>query len=308
MRVSCRRGVAVVPPRHLAPTHPVQGGQPRATSTTTGATRDYDVVAQLDGDHVPDPGLPAGDGPAVRRSGRRLCGRAQRVRRQCRHSRGRPAGACTARPPFTDRCRPGHNDGLAPLCIGSHYAVRTARPSGHRRRSVPNWPRTSRRRFLLNSAGWQGAFAIDAEAHGDGPHHLRGHGDAGVPVVAQPDDGAATASVPGASAPHALADCGSGSRYALLVLSRCSRCTTIGGLAAAAGRRGHGHSPGSMSTTSQFLLHWWADVVLPARAHAAAAAPWSAAARRRARCSAGRDWLYALDPLAAHRLGSRRPR
>ncbi|MER7402955.1 glycosyltransferase family 2 protein [Streptomyces sp. NPDC000070] len=62
----------------------------------------------------------------------------------------------------------GHSGGLAPLCIGSHYAVRTTAL-----RSIggigPELAEDFSTTFLLNSAGWHGAFAVHAEAHGDGP-------------------------------------------------------------------------------------------------------------------------------------------
>ena len=62
----------------------------------------------------------------------------------------------------------GHSGGLAPVCIGSHYAVRTraVRDIGGIGPELAEDFSTS---FLLNSAGWHGVFAIDAEAHGDGP-------------------------------------------------------------------------------------------------------------------------------------------
>ncbi len=62
----------------------------------------------------------------------------------------------------------GHSDGLAPMCIGSHYAVRTRalRDIGG---LGPELAEDFSTTFLLNSAGWHGAFAVDAEAHGDGP-------------------------------------------------------------------------------------------------------------------------------------------
>src|SRR5260370_29521105 len=63
----------------------------------------------------------------------------------------------------------GHSDGFAPVCIGSHYAVRTEalRQIGG---IGPELAEDFSTTFLLNAAGWQGAFAIDAEAHGDGPN------------------------------------------------------------------------------------------------------------------------------------------
>ena len=62
----------------------------------------------------------------------------------------------------------GCNGGFAPVCIGSHYAVRTAALQ-----SIggigPELAEDYSTSFLMNSAGWTGVFAIDAEAHGDGP-------------------------------------------------------------------------------------------------------------------------------------------
>jgi hypothetical protein len=62
----------------------------------------------------------------------------------------------------------GHIAGLAPSCIGSHYAVRTAalREIGGVGPELAEDFSTS---FLLTSAGWEGAFALEADARGDGP-------------------------------------------------------------------------------------------------------------------------------------------
>jgi hypothetical protein len=62
----------------------------------------------------------------------------------------------------------GHNGGLGPVCIGSHYAVRTRalREIGGLGPELAEDFSTS---FLMSSAGWEGAFAIEADAHGDGP-------------------------------------------------------------------------------------------------------------------------------------------
>ena len=62
----------------------------------------------------------------------------------------------------------GLNDGFAPLCIGSHYAVRTealADIGG----LGPELAEDHSTTLLLNRAGWRGAFAIDAHCHGLGP-------------------------------------------------------------------------------------------------------------------------------------------
>jgi cellulose synthase/poly-beta-1,6-N-acetylglucosamine synthase-like glycosyltransferase len=65
----------------------------------------------------------------------------------------------------------GSNDGYGPVCIGSHYAVRT-----QALRDVgglgPELAEDYTTTLWLQSAGWDGVFSIDAEAHGDGPEGL----------------------------------------------------------------------------------------------------------------------------------------
>lgn len=62
----------------------------------------------------------------------------------------------------------GYNDGWAPLCIGSHYAVRTAalKQVGG---LGPELAEDHSTTLLMNAAGWRGVHAINAIAHGDGP-------------------------------------------------------------------------------------------------------------------------------------------
>jgi hypothetical protein len=62
----------------------------------------------------------------------------------------------------------GSNGWLAPVCFGSHYAV-PHRPPRISAVIGPELARIFSTTFLLCAAGWDGAFAIDAEAHGDGP-------------------------------------------------------------------------------------------------------------------------------------------
>ena len=65
----------------------------------------------------------------------------------------------------------GHSGGYAPSCIGSHYAVRTAalREVGG---IGPELAEDFTTTLLMSSHGWHGVFAIDAEAHGNGPECL----------------------------------------------------------------------------------------------------------------------------------------
>jgi cellulose synthase (UDP-forming) len=67
----------------------------------------------------------------------------------------------------------GYNSGWAPLCIGSHYTVRTAAL-----RSVggigPELAEDHSTTLLLNAGGWRGVHAVDAIAHGEGPETFTG--------------------------------------------------------------------------------------------------------------------------------------
>ncbi|GLB67893.1 glycosyltransferase [Arthrobacter mangrovi] len=127
----------------------------------------YDVVVQLDCDHVPaptylaemvrpfsDPSIGYVAAPSVNDSNAR----------ESWSARGRLHREAT----FHGPVQLGHSDGLAPSCIGSHYAVRTEALA-----SIgglgPELAEDFSTSFLLTSAGWRSAFAYTAEAHGDGP-------------------------------------------------------------------------------------------------------------------------------------------
>jgi len=129
--------------------------------------RDYDIVVQLDCDHRPartylaemvrpfaDPAVGYVAAPSV----------CDANARDSWSARGRVYREATFHGPF----QLGHSDGFGPLCIGSHYAVRTAalRDIGG---IGPELAEDFSTTFLLNAAGWQGVFAIDAEARGLGP-------------------------------------------------------------------------------------------------------------------------------------------
>ena len=129
--------------------------------------RDYDVVVQLDCDHQPharylreivrpfsDPAIGYVAAPSI-------CDANAATSWSARGRMHREA-------PFHGPFQLGHADRLAPVCIGSHYGVRTRalRDIGG---LGPDLAEDFTTTFLFNSAGWQGAFAIDAEAHGLGP-------------------------------------------------------------------------------------------------------------------------------------------
>lgn len=62
----------------------------------------------------------------------------------------------------------GYNNGWAPLCIGSHYAVRT-RALKEVGGLGPELAEDHSTTLLMNAGGWRGVHAVNAIAHGDGP-------------------------------------------------------------------------------------------------------------------------------------------
>ena len=70
--------------------------------------------------------------------------------------------------PFHGSLQAGYNGGLAPTCIGSHYAVRTRalRDIGG---LGPELAEDHSTTLIMNSKGWRGVHALNAIAHGDGP-------------------------------------------------------------------------------------------------------------------------------------------
>ncbi|MGC9418532.1 MAG: glycosyltransferase family 2 protein [Rhodovulum sp.] len=127
----------------------------------------YDFVSQLDADHVPQPGylrevLRAFVDPEVGYvSAPSICARnadeswAARMRL---HHEGMFHGILQA----------GYSNGWAPMCIGSHYAVRTAalKDIGGLGPELAEDHSTS---MMMNAHGWRGVHAFDAIAVGDGP-------------------------------------------------------------------------------------------------------------------------------------------
>jgi cellulose synthase (UDP-forming) len=127
----------------------------------------YDLVAQLDADHVPEPGYldailrPFADPRVGYVSAPSICdsnAAASWSARGRMHAEGALHGSLQA----------GHNGGLAPLCIGSHYAVRTVAL-----RSIgglgPELAEDHSTTLMMNAHGWRGVHALDAIAHGEGP-------------------------------------------------------------------------------------------------------------------------------------------
>jgi cellulose synthase (UDP-forming) len=127
----------------------------------------YDVVAQLDADHVPDPDylrhmvVPFRDPHVGYVAAPSIC---DRNAAQSWSARARLYAEAVLHGPM----QAGHSGGCAPSCIGSHYAVRTAalREIGG---LGPELAEDFTTTLMMSSYRWQGVFAIDARAHGDGP-------------------------------------------------------------------------------------------------------------------------------------------
>jgi cellulose synthase/poly-beta-1,6-N-acetylglucosamine synthase-like glycosyltransferase len=128
---------------------------------------EYDVVAQLDADHVPEPGYLES---MVRPFQFERVGyvAAPSICDSNAADSWAARGRLYKEAPLHGPLQAGCNQGFAPVCIGSHYAVRASalREIGGIGPELAEDFTTS---FLMNSAGWEGAFALDAEAHGEGP-------------------------------------------------------------------------------------------------------------------------------------------
>lgn len=128
----------------------------------------YDVVAQLDADHVPtetylaeivkpfaDPRVGYVSAPSIcdKNAGRSWSARGRL------YVEGNLHGALQA----------GYTNGWAPLCIGSHYAVRTQalKEIGG---LGPELAEDHSTTLMMNAHGWRGVHAMQAIAHGDGPN------------------------------------------------------------------------------------------------------------------------------------------
>ncbi|MCO5072334.1 MAG: cellulose synthase catalytic subunit [Rhizobiaceae bacterium] len=127
----------------------------------------YDFVSQLDADHVPAPSYlrhviaPFADPSVGYVSAPSICDNNSTTSWAARsrlYVEGMIHGAI--------QC--GYNTGWAPLCIGSHYAVRTSalKQIGG---LGPELAEDHSTTMMMNGHGWRGVHAFDAIAHGDGP-------------------------------------------------------------------------------------------------------------------------------------------
>jgi cellulose synthase (UDP-forming) len=127
----------------------------------------YDFVVQLDADHVPEPDYlyqmlrPFADPGVGYVSAPSICDRNAGASWSTR-------GRLYAEASMHGSLQAGYSGGLAPLCIGSHYAVRTAalREIGG---LGPELAEDHSTTLMMNAGGWRGVHALDAIAHGEGP-------------------------------------------------------------------------------------------------------------------------------------------
>lgn len=130
----------------------------------------YDVVSQLDADHVPQPGYlreilrPFADPGVGYVSAPSICA-ANAATSWAARTR------LYAEAAFHGGFQCGYTRLLTPMCIGSHYAVRTRalRQIGG---LGPELAEDHSTTMFMAAHGWKGVHAIDAIAEGDGPANL----------------------------------------------------------------------------------------------------------------------------------------
>ena len=130
----------------------------------------YDIVVQLDADHVPQPGYliemlrPFADPDVGYVSAPSIC---DANADESWAARARLDSEAT----FHGLLQAGYTRLLTPICIGSHYAVRTEalrRIGG----LGPDLAEDHSTTLLMAAGGWKGVHAIDAIAYGDGPANV----------------------------------------------------------------------------------------------------------------------------------------
>ena len=166
VRVSCRKGVPEYHERSWPRRTRSKEGNLAYFYDTFGYDR-YDFVSQFDADHVPAPDYLQHAVVSVCRPDGRIRLRTEHLRLQCKESWS-ARGRLYVEASMHGALQTGYNAGLAPLCIGSHYTVRTSAL-----RSVgglgPELAEDHSTTLMLNAGGWKGVHAVDAIAHGEGP-------------------------------------------------------------------------------------------------------------------------------------------
>ena len=166
VRVSTRRGVAGYHRLEWPRRTRCKEGNLAFFYDTVGY-QEYDFVVQLDADHIPTKGYLA---EMIRPFANPKVGYVA-APSVCDANLGESwvvRARLYAEASMHGSLQAGYNGGgWAPMCIGSHYAVRTAalKQIGG---LGPELAEDHTTTLMMNSYGWQGAFAFDAEAHGNG--------------------------------------------------------------------------------------------------------------------------------------------
>lgn len=127
----------------------------------------YEFVVQMDADHVPSPGYlremlrPFADPGVGYVSAPSVCDNNAKKSWAAR-------GRLYAEALFHGLQQTIYNAGFAPLCIGSHYAVRT-KALQEIGGLGPELAEDHSTTLMFNAHGWRGVHAFKASAHGDGP-------------------------------------------------------------------------------------------------------------------------------------------
>ena len=131
----------------------------------------YDIVVQMDADHVPYSGYlehmirPFTDPKVGYTAAPSICDTNYNTSWASR-ARGHAEAI------FHGPIQCGTNSNWVPICIGSHYAVRTAalkEIGGIGPELAEDYSTT----LLMNAHGWKGVWSFDAEAHGLGPNSFK---------------------------------------------------------------------------------------------------------------------------------------
>ncbi|NKB27744.1 MAG: glycosyltransferase [Rhodobacteraceae bacterium] len=130
----------------------------------------YDFVIQMDADHVPQESYlremlkPFADKEVGYVSGPSICASNRADSWAARTRLYRESM-------FHGVLQAGYSNGMAPMCIGSHYAVRTAalREVGGLGPELAEDHSTS---MIMNAGGWRGVHSLDAIAIGAGPANI----------------------------------------------------------------------------------------------------------------------------------------
>ena len=166
VKVSCRKGITEYHRPHWPRRTRCKEGNLAYFYDTYGYDC-YDFVAQFDADHIPQPDYlinalaPFTDPSVGYVSAPSICGTNA-------DKSWSAVGRLHAEASMHGLRQCGANGGLAPLCIGSHFTVRTSalRQVGG---LGPELAEDHSTTLIFNAHGWNGVHAVDAIANGAGP-------------------------------------------------------------------------------------------------------------------------------------------